>query len=143
MLTGSVFPIDIIEKLDDPVDVEGWSAEGLQLANGRTVQLPGFSALPEECEALKVATERGVEISDDGRLIGLVDLWHWCGNDPVRNHIVRVDLAYLLMYVQEGEYAATPVEPEFSLPVEHRSNFTEYGWDTGTYYSYQQFAGEQ
>lgn len=140
-LTGRFFPIHIVQELDEPAKVEGWSAAGLRLADGRTVQLPGFSALPEDSEALRRATEHGVEVGADGRVTGLVDVRHWCGNDPVREHIARVDLAYLLMYTHEGEYADPPAElgGYRSSPIAHRRRFAESGWDPGEHHMFQQY----
>ena len=91
-----------VETLDSPIAVRGWSAEGLQLADGRTLRVPGFESLPVTSPALSEATRSGVEIGNNGRVRGLVRVWHACGNDPVRNHVVRVDLSELLAFVSEG-----------------------------------------
>ena len=144
-LTGQFFATNIYERLEGPVAVESWSPDGLQLADGRTVQLPGFSALPEESQALDEATRRGVEIGADGHVTGLVKLWHCCGNDPVRNHVVRVDLAYLLMFTHEGQYVEAPPELKEWPPdtmaeiIEGRREFSEYGWGLIDYHFLQEY----
>ena len=35
---------------------------------------------------LALGTKHGVEVGADGRVFGLVRVWHWCGNDPVGYH---------------------------------------------------------
>src|SRR5580765_8080734 len=98
-LTGSFTSIQKIDTLKSPIQVVGWSAQGLRLADSRLIQLPGFCELPVISDALTEATGRGVEVSPDGRVFGLVRIHHWCGNDPVRVHVVRVDLADLLTFL--------------------------------------------
>src|SRR2546430_9087425 len=88
-LTGSWSPIKIIEKLESPVPVRGWSEDRLLSADGQTILLPGFRKLPKTSKALFEATKRGVEITPDGLVVGLVRVHHWCGNDPVEEHITR------------------------------------------------------
>jgi hypothetical protein len=106
LLTGRLFPVDIIETLESPVAVITWGTTGLVLADGSTVPLPGIDALPAESDVLTQTTARGVEITPDGRVIGLVRIHHWCGNDPVREHLIRVDIADLLAYRQYTEAGA-------------------------------------
>ena len=48
MLTGRFSPIEKIESLQNPVAVTKWSPDGLSLADGRTVQLPGLRSLPSD-----------------------------------------------------------------------------------------------
>src|SRR4051812_5572193 len=66
----------IIETLESPVGVTGWSRAGLTLADGRTQPLPGIISLPDRSMALSAATKAGVEIARDGRVYGLVPIWH-------------------------------------------------------------------
>src|SRR5262245_13928214 len=108
-------PIRKVEVLHSPTLVTGWSEDGLRLADGRILQLPGFRKLPRESAALTEATKRGVEIASDGRVYGLVRIWHWCGNDPVREHIARVDLADMLMFLRQGEWATAPSSEALEL----------------------------
>jgi hypothetical protein len=101
--TGSWFPIRKVDKLCSPVAITGWVEEGLRLADGRIVQLPGFRKLPLKSGALAEVASRGVEIGSDGKAYGLIKVHHGCNRDPVREHIARVDIADLLMYLGEGE----------------------------------------
>ena len=138
LLTGSPVPIFKIESLDNPVAVTGWDSEGLALEDGRKVQLPGFISLPEQSKALSEVTIRGVEIDSNGRVYGLVRIHHWCGNDPVRKHIARIDISSMLMFLNEGKLKE-PLEQQ-----EHRNSlqgggFTDWGWLAGQYYSYNKW----
>jgi len=136
MLTGSFFPIHKVESLENPLAVKRWTTEGLILENGRTVQLPGLRSLPKESAALAEATKRGVEIRKDGRVFGLMRIHHWCGNDPVREHIARVDLADLMMFLNLGEATAPVPDPAFTTH-EDADKFSEYGWHVGQFFQFQ------
>src|SRR5436189_5371495 len=89
--TGRFFPVNLVERLDSPSSVRGWSEDGVVLADGRSIKLPGFRRLPTASKALSEATKRAVEITPDGRVVGLARVHHWCGNDPLGEHIARVD----------------------------------------------------
>ncbi|QIF01469.1 hypothetical protein [Roseimicrobium sp. ORNL1] len=133
-LTGHWIPIREVESLSNPIPVKAWTTGGLQLDDGRLLPLPDVMALPEKSAALSEATQRGVEISQDGRVLGLVRVHHWCGNDPVREHVAKVDLADMLIFVGE----ATPVKPLSDWQKELRavnpsSRFGKYGWNISQY----------
>lgn len=134
-LTGSFLPIRMVESLQSPVEVTHWSEGGLVLADGRSVQLPGFRRLPVQSAALSEITKRGVEISSDGRIYGLAQIHHWCGNDPVTEHIARVDIANVLTFLREGEMMKPPRVKSFDPDGDDR-RFSEHGWDVGSYYSF-------
>jgi len=128
-LTGQFFPTRKVEALHSPIGITGWSESGLRLADGRTVQLPGFRKLPPASPALTEATKRGVEIAADGRVYGLVRVHHWCGNDPVREHIARVDVADMLMFVREGEWVTMPsLESLMLICRTQGGTFSQRGW---------------
>jgi hypothetical protein len=135
MLTGRFSPIHKIESLQNPIAVTSWSRDGLHLADGRTVQLPGFRSLPTNSPTLTEATKRGVEIRTDGRIWGLVKIHHWCGDDPVREHIAKVDLSDMMIYLRVGE-PVTPMPAE-SLASEPGGRFTEYGWNASEFLQFQ------
>ena len=135
MLTGSFFPIEKIETLTNPVQVTGWTTNGLQLTNGQTAKIPGMTELPVESAALTEATKRGVQIDADGRMWALVQIHHWCGNDPVRNHIAKVDLSEFLTFLQEGKPEHAIPAPEL-LPTTSGSKFSEFGWQVGEWYQF-------
>jgi hypothetical protein len=136
LLTKRFVPIKKIEILHNAAVVTGWSSNGLNLADGRIVQVPGIHSLPGESEALSEAIKRGVEISADGRVLGLVRIHHWCGNDPVRVHIARVDLSDMMSFLRVGEPVA-PVPESESLVTEPGGSFTEWGWRVGEFYQFQ------
>ena len=136
MLTGRFSPIQKIETLQSPVAVTKCSSAGLHLADGRTVQLPGLRSLPSDSPALTEATKRGVEVHADGRVSGLVRVHHWCGNDPVREHIARVDLSDMMTFLRVGEPAASVPEAEF-LAREPGGRFTKWGWRIGEFLQFQ------
>ncbi|HMC11203.1 MAG TPA: hypothetical protein VKH44_07925, partial [Pirellulaceae bacterium] len=62
----------IIEQLNSPLQIAGWSDGGLKLADGRNVALPGIKELPSRSIVLSEATKRGVEVANDGRVYGLI-----------------------------------------------------------------------
>jgi len=137
LLTGRFFPMDKVDELQAAVAVDGWSEDGLSLADGRTIMLPGLTSLPQESVALEAATQRGVEIGQDGRVYGLVKIHHWCGNDPVRNHIAKVDLAHMLMFLGEGEPKSALAETMFGNW--ETGDFSEWGWNVSDYDMFEYF----
>jgi hypothetical protein len=136
MLTGRFTPIHKVESLQTPVAVRGWTAEGLSLSDGRLVSLPGVRALPNMSPALSEMTKRGVEIAHDGRVCGLVRIHHWCGNDPVREHIARVDISDAMMFLHIGQ-AVAPLPDADQTVREAGGRFTEWGWNISEYMQFQ------
>lgn len=122
----------IIEELRSAVAVADWSESGLTLVDGRTVSFPGLRLTPELAPALAEATRRGVELAPDGRVYALVRVHHWCGNDPIREHIARVDLARMLLYLSS---AASTLTPDLDLPP-RGGRFTASGWEVSQFQSY-------
>lgn len=138
IVMGYVASHRIIEVLRSPVEVTGWTKSGLVLADGRTIRLPGIKALPATSVGLLQAVRRGVELGRDGRVYGLVRVHHWCGNDPVRVHIARVDLSYLLAFVGEGQLANS-LDPDLQVRMAQQpgGRFTRYGWEMGEFFHFQ------
>jgi hypothetical protein len=144
LLLLAVFPsremasYTIIETLTRAVPVADWDEAGLLLADGRHVPLPGLAKLPVTSEALSLATESGVEIDDAGNVVGLVRVHHWCGNDPCRTHLARVNLAHVLMYFREEK-------PTAKLPdvltdeewIVGGMPFSEWGWRVSEFHQFQ------
>ncbi len=137
-LTGRFFPVEKIETLQNPIAVLQWDADGLNLADGRKVQIPGVRSLPIQSPALTEATKRGVEVEADGRVWGLVRVHHWCGNDPVREHIARVDLADMMIFLRVGEPSVPVRETDF-LASEPGGRFSEWGWNVSEFFHFQQW----
>jgi hypothetical protein len=136
--TGSLIPIDKIERLKSPTLVNGWDEDGLRLVDGRQFQLPDFKRLPARSVALEEAIKRGVEIETDGRVYGLLRIRHWCGNDPVREHIAKVDLSLLLAFCREG-IRSEPLADDELGEYARIGRFSECGWDVGSYFAFQHF----
>lgn len=138
-LTGAWSPVEIVETMDSPVPVQGWNESGLILADRRQIQLPGFVKLPVSSLALAEATKGGVDIGTNGRIHGLVRVHHWCGNDPVRKHIARVDLSDLLTFLGQGEKVTGSVVTE-AVPGRSDRKFSPAGWRAGDYFAFRRFA---
>jgi hypothetical protein len=136
MMTGRFAPVHKVESLQSPVAVRGWTAEGLSLSDGRLVSLPGIHALPSVSPALSEMTKRGVEMSRDGRVYGLALIHHWCGNDPVREHIARVDISDAMTFLHIGETVAPVPEPGQTVQ-EPGGRFSEWGWNVSEYMQFQ------
>ena len=123
-------PVRIVEQLSGPAAVSGWSEHGLRLSDGRDVQLPNFSKLPVESPALSEATKRGVEVTSEGRVFGLISIHHTCGNDPVREHVVRIDLAHMLAYLGQGEFDMAQNErAQEYLAALRGPRLSNFGWE--------------
>ncbi len=123
--------IDKIDTLNHPMQVKQLESGGLVLTTGRLVTLPGIKTLPVTSSALTEVTSHGIELDPEGRVFGLVRVWHWCGNDPVRTHLARVDVARLLMYLGEGSFPQPSVKPPTWASTKER--FTKEGWDVGDF----------
>lgn len=132
ILTGHFFPVHKIETLGNPIAVKGWTGAGLLLTDGRTISFPGIHSLPNVSPALTAMTERGVEMAPNGHVFGLVRIHHWCGNDPVRLHIARVDLSEAMMFLRVGQTDA-PVPESASAAREAGGRFSERGWNISEY----------
>lgn len=103
LMFGWAWPIFIIERLDHPIPVKGWDEQGLILADGQKVMPKGMKSLPKDFPGMKALTMRGVDLEPDGRVFGLVELFHGCGNDPIRGEYRRVDFGLALTYLGQGE----------------------------------------
>ena len=135
---GYFWPVSHIDHLKNPVQVDGWGENGLRLADGRTVQLPGFSKLPLESKSLSRAVAEGVEVDANGRVFGLMRIWHWCGNDAMRNDVRRIDLGHLLEFMREGTYARKVSDRDLG-PLVKGGGFREIGWNISEFVRYRHF----
>jgi hypothetical protein len=128
-------PTEIIDELHDPQRVKGWNAKGLQLEDGRVVAMPDGVVLPEKSQLLEAATREGVEIDSAGRIFGLLRIWHWCGNDPTRNHIARIDIARLMEFVEQSNAKKSYWRGCDTV--------AEDGWDVDAFYGFEQWLDER
>ena len=132
-----------VESLQAPVALIGWTDAGLQTTDGRTIPVPGIEHLPADSLALAEATKRGVEIAPDGRLICLIRIFHWCGNDPITADIRRVDLSDMLTYLRVGE-PVSPVPNPVLLAREPGGWFhSDSGWSISDYFGFQIWQSEK
>ena len=132
--------VEHVERLSSVRQVRGWNKGALVLADGKLVPLPGVSELPDKSEALAQATKHGVEIDPEGRVIGLVAIHHWCGNDPVRRHLARVDLAYMLMFLGQGRFDLPPAVRDKAPDARGEGRFSEYGWNVTEFLQFQDWS---
>jgi hypothetical protein len=77
-----------------------------------------------------------VEIRANGRVWGLVMAHHWCGNDPVREHMARVDLSDMMTFLHVGEPVGTVPDMEYTAE-EPGGRFTDYGWNVSEFFMFQ------
>lgn len=106
-LTGRFFPVKIIERLNSPVRIVSINEAGLVAADGRTLLLPGLTNVLVPAPVERDILDHGVEFTTDGTIYALVRVDHWCGNDPVRFHLARVDLSNLLLVLGMEKSART------------------------------------
>lgn len=137
MLTGRFFPVDQIETLHSARPVAGWTAETLLLTDGTRVPLPGLTKLPQASIALEAAVAQGVEIAPNGEVYGLLRIHHWCGCDPVRHHIAKINLARLLRSIGEGEPECKALDDWFRE--RPRFQYSGFGWDVAGWMQFRQF----
>jgi hypothetical protein len=133
--TGVLFPVCISETLIDPVAVGGWNDQALLATDGREIRLPGVVTLPATSAALSEAIRSGVEVADDGRVYGLVRVHHWCGCDPVRERMARIDITLMLRFLGEGEHEA----PGGVCARGGGESFSEWGWSASEYEVFRQW----
>ena len=126
-----------MEALHEPRLVWQITAEGLVLENGSLVKIPYVQNIPTNLPVLMAATQRGVEIDKDGQVIGLIQIWHWCGNDPIRSHVGRIDLTGLLLFA-----GATPTEAALTnvVPVAQEVDLEKWGLNISQYMQMQHLA---
>ena len=143
------FPVPLVhlESLTNPRPVKGWTTDGLILADGKQLRLPGVAQLPLESKALTEATGSGVEVRPDGRVFGLVRKWHWCGNDPVQFDLQRVDLSHLVLFFrrtpmdEQKGYLETG-KPRAAGPLRRGGLIGQSGWNVSEFGQFRRFDRE-
>ncbi len=132
MMIGRPFPVRQVDSLEHPIDVRSWDTEGLTLATGQRVPLPLGEGLPIPSLALAAATSHGIELDDKGEAFGLVQVHHWCGNDPVKFQLAKVNLRHFTAYVAGLERAHSMKLARFTegmeWPKAEAFIFGRHGW---------------
>jgi hypothetical protein len=134
----------IVEALQQPVAFTGWTADGVTLADGREVKLPGVRNISPNSRALAEAMKQGGVEFSGGRAYALMKVWHWCGNDPVRLHVARVDLPRVLVFLGEAEPSA-PTTVSFERLLEgpaaarRGSDFSAAGWNVSDFFEFRSY----
>ncbi len=95
LLTGSPVPLWYSERLEHPVVVESLTDKTLILADGRSVALPFIKRLPRNDPVFLKAMKLGVEVGQDGEVVGLITVYPFCGNDPYHWYTKRINLSDL------------------------------------------------
>ncbi|MCX7009975.1 MAG: hypothetical protein NTY53_22495 [Kiritimatiellaeota bacterium] len=118
------------ETLQAPSAVRQITPEGLVLANGALLKIPYVQTIPTNLPVLVAATQSGVAVEPTGHVIGLIKVWHWCGNDPVRSHVGRIDLTGLLIFA-----GAAPTEAALTnvVPVAQKVDLRKWGLNISQY----------
>ncbi len=124
-------PVDVIEQLHEPAEVTGWDQRGLILKSGGIVPLPNCTKMPESSVALEQMTKRGVEITPEGRVIGLMRVWSFCGTCLPRERIDRIDIADTLYFLREGEWAIA-ASSSYELTISAPKVLNERGFELGS-----------
>jgi hypothetical protein len=99
LTTGSPIPLWYTERLDRPVSVRELTETSLVLADGRSVTLPFIKRLPVNDPVFLKALRHGVEVGQDGEVVGLLTVYPICGNDPYHWYTKRIDLSDLAGFV--------------------------------------------
>ena len=119
------FRREIVERLADPIYPISIRKDGLVDPTGKVIMPARISSIPPLPDLIvRDLYKYGIEVRKDGTCVGLVQVHHWCGNDPVGFQLARVDIASLCVAVDNGLIRCTPygVEPGsysmLRLPVE-------------------------
>ncbi|MBL8800477.1 MAG: hypothetical protein JNN27_00655 [Planctomycetes bacterium] len=124
--------------LERPTPVEGIDDSGLVLRDGRRVAWGFEVPNAAQSRALQAAVAQGVELTPDGRAIGLVRIHHWCGNDSIRLHWERVDVRALLEFLPRAHFA----NPRFAGDLAWSNPlFGKHGWRVESWREFEFWCG--
>lgn len=124
--------------LERPTPVEGIDDSGLVLRDGRRVAWGFEVPNAAQSRALQAAVAQGVEVTPDGRAIGLVRIHHWCGNDSIRLHWERVDVRALLEFLPRAHFA----NPRFAGDLAWSNPlFGKHGWRVESWREFEFWCG--
>ncbi len=99
-------PKTIVDALNSSLTIKSVGEEGLVTADGRMLPLPDVPKPRFPASVARDILDHGVEVTPDGSVYGLVRVVHWCGNDPVRFHLARIDLTSLLIAQEQCRASA-------------------------------------
>mgnify|MGYP000512293578 CR=1 FL=1 len=135
----------IVDELDSPVAVKKIVGKYLILESGQQVTFEGIKKIPDQSSVFQKAIVNGVYVSDEGYAYGLLKIWHWCGNDSVREHIAKVDLGVLagLLDHKQVEEDIPYSENKFSFihpkMKEFINDYDDHGWSVSKFIQYENF----
>lgn len=140
ILTGHPVPLIRVENLKDAAAVNHVISNRLVLVDGREVVIPHVTSLPSNSPVFIAAIERGVETTEDGQVFVLLKLHHWCGNDPVRYDLRRLNLSELVVALDPDciEGVELTEDDKASLARLKRFDLNKYGkwgWRIGNIYN--------
>lgn len=143
LLAAAITPLpqrhDVIETLSSPIPVLGWTQDGFISREGEIVPLPGIESLPLRFPILHEIVRHGIEIDPvEHRIFGLLTIdHHECGNDPIRQHLARVDVGGILEFLQgyDNSYRDCASMEEWK---EDR-----WGWSAGCFYAFERWMTER
>jgi hypothetical protein len=123
LLTGTPFPTWDLESLNSPVAVKAVRADGLLLEDDRTIRLPLIKRIPADDLLMLAAVAHGVEITDDGKVFGLLWMNRTCGHDSCLWHRRRVNLASLAAILLAENLDESQVPPEVAACISEQDSF--------------------
>ncbi len=97
LLWGVPFPLVHIETVQNMEQVQSVAGNVIRLGSGSDICLERLSYIPTN-KLISAVLGRGLRL-DNGKIVGLVRIHHWCGNDPIRYDVRRVDFELLCVYV--------------------------------------------
>ena len=112
LMTGSPIPLWHIETLVSPVAVQSVEADELVLEDGRHIRLPLMSSLPKSNPLFLAAIREGVEVREDGEVMGLVWVDRSCGHDPFVWTKYKINLSELAAGLEPNGVDSSIVHPE-------------------------------
>lgn len=122
----------IVERLSNPIYLASIDRHGLVEQSGKTIMPVGLSSIPALPDPIARDLYRyGVERKADESCIGLIQVHHWCGTDPVGTHLARIDISSLFAAVDKGLVRCTKygIDPGsyslVKLPVEDLHTINE------------------
>jgi hypothetical protein len=125
-----------IDELDNPKTVSQIYPHGILLQDGTLVELPYITEMPVKSPVFQAALKHGIEINQDGNVYGILKLWHYCGNDPIRLDLRKVNLSDLAAFLHpKGATEKYSVELyiQDDNALKYFNHYSSHGWNYGTY----------